>query len=126
MLKSITREPPPTMEERIKQAKESIPKDPALRESWLKGFLVGSDLSRQWKEEALAWRLDALNGMLNYFLLVKLSKLGEDVIEQLNQQWEEFVAGLGPIEQVTNETVVNAAKEFVMNYKPTVLTESVM
>ena len=126
MLKSLTKEIPPTMEQRIKQAKESIPSDPSLAEAWMKGFLIGADQSKQWMEEALAWRLEAINGTLNYFLLVKLSNLGEEAVVQLEQQWQEFIAGLGTIEQVSNKTIIEAAVEFVKNYQPTEIIESVM
>lgn len=126
MLKPLTREAPPTMEERIREAKESMPKDSEQAGIWMKGFLIGADQSRQWMEEALAWRMEAIQGTLNYFLLVKLSSLGEDTIEQLNQQWEEFLAKLGPLETVSNEIIIDAAVSFAKQYQHIEITDSIM
>ena len=126
MLKPLTRDAPPTMEERIQQAKESMPRDTEKADIWMKGFLVGADQSKQWMEEAHAWRKEAIEGTLNYFLLVKLSSLGEETIEQLNQQWEEFLEKLGPLENVGNEVIIDAAVSFTEEYQHTEITDIVM
>lgn len=126
MLKPLTREAPPTMEERIRETKESMPKDSEKANIWMKGFLIGADLSKQWMEEALAWRVEAIQGTLNYFLLVKLSGLGENTTEQLNQQWEEFLAKLGPLEKVSNEIIIDAAVSFANQYQHTEIADSIM